>query len=101
MEKVNVEKTKVNEAPSKKANSANGNIMLPKHRFDAVNLCLKDTRATLAEKEIELGEANARIAELEKTLLKCKVEIYLSVTDTKSISLLTKTIDKLIRKRRR
>ena len=48
-------------------------LMIPKHRFDCVNLCLKETRLALKDKSQELEYSRARIQTLESELLAAKV----------------------------
>ncbi len=40
--------------------------MIPKHRFDCVNFCLKETKQVLRDKAAEAEAFRIRITELEK-----------------------------------
>lgn len=71
-------------------------IMIPKHRFDCVNLCLKETKQALREKVLEAELQKARIAELDKELLEAKAETALAILDT-----LNKSVAKYFKKSRR
>ena len=56
-------------------------LMIPKHRFDCVNLCLKETKEALRAKTVEAEAGRVRIAELERALLEAQVEAALAVQD--------------------
>lgn len=68
-------------------------LMIPKHRFDCVNLCLKETKQALREKAHEVGQANIRATELEKALLTAKVETVLAIHRAKNLTAVKALID--------
>lgn len=78
-----IEKSKVLDKQSVGADIAvktqsNDCLMIPKHRFDCVNLCLKETRQALKNKSLELEVSLARTRTLESELLVAKVETALA-----------------------
>jgi hypothetical protein len=68
-------------------------LTIPKHRFDCVNLCLKETKQTLREKAAEAERQKARIAELEEALLESKAETMLAIHRAKSLTAAKALID--------
>ena len=75
------------------AKSAPENLTIPKHRFDCVNLCLKETKEALREKTAEAEENKNRITELEKALLNAKVETALALHRAKNLTAAKALID--------
>lgn len=67
--------------------------MIPKHRFDCVNLCLKETKQRLARLSAELGTVKKRTEELETALLHTAVEKSLAVHRAKNIAAAKALID--------
>lgn len=51
--------------------------MIPKHRFDCINLCLKETKQELKEKALESEANKSLIKKLRKALLISKIETAL------------------------
>jgi hypothetical protein len=74
------------EAAQTAAKPAAENLTIPKHRFDCVNLCLKETKQTLREKTALAEAAQRRIAELEKALLDAKVETTFALHRAKNLT---------------
>ena len=68
-------------------------LMIPKHRFDCVNLCLKETRLALKNKSQELEYSRARIQTLESELLEAKVETALASARAKDVTAAKALID--------
>lgn len=68
-------------------------LMIPKHRFDCVNLCLKETKQELVDKTIEIERYKTRIAALEKTVIESKVEKELLLHKAKNLIALKALID--------
>ena len=68
-------------------------LSIPKHRFDCVNLCLKETKQTLRERTAEAEAGQARITELEGALLDAKAEKTLAVHRAKSLAAAKALID--------
>lgn len=68
-------------------------LMIPKHRFDCVNLCLKETRLALKDKSQELEYSRARIQTLESELLEAKVETALASARAKDVTAAKALID--------
>lgn len=73
--------------------SASETIMIPKHRFDCVNLCLKETKQALKDKTIEAENGRIRTKELEKALLETKVETALAIAKAKNLTAAKALID--------
>ena len=70
-----------------------GELTIPKHRFDCVNLCLKETKQALREKTAEAEAGRIRIAELETALLDALVEKTLAERRAKCIKAAKALID--------
>ena len=68
-------------------------LVIPKHRFDCVNLCLKETKQALRERTAEVEANKSRIAELEKALLNAKVETALALHRAKNLTAVKALID--------
>jgi len=68
-------------------------LMIPKHRFDCVSLCLKETKQELLEKTLEHDIARVEIVELKFALLKSKVEIVLALHGAKNLVAVIALID--------
>jgi len=71
-------------------------FMIPKHRFDCVNLCLKETKEALRALTAEAAADKLKISELEKALFRARVDAVLAVQDAlnKSITNYIKKADK-------
>ena len=81
----------VNEATEKPVKIVNPKFypsepVIPKWRFDSVNLCLKETKQKLARLSAELGTVKKRNNELEEMLLNTAVEKTLAVHHAKNIA---------------
>ena len=61
------------------------NLMIPKHRFDMVNLALKDTRQELKEKAVLVDGLDKLVEVLKKQLLDAIVEKVLAQYDAKNL----------------
>ncbi len=93
-----IEKSKVLDKQSVGADIAvktqsNDCLMIPKHRFDCVNLCLKETRQALKNKSLELEVSLARTRTLESELLVAKVETALASARAKDLTAVKALID--------
>ena len=60
--------------------------VIPKHRFDSLNLCLKESRQKLAKISAELGTVRKRAGALETALLNALIEKALAVHRAKDIT---------------
>ena len=69
------------------------NLMIPKHRFDCVNLALKGTKERLREKMLECETDKLVIAGLEKSLIDSKVETALAQHKARSLTAVKSLID--------
>ncbi|MCL2860927.1 MAG: phage scaffolding protein [Firmicutes bacterium] len=80
---------------SKKTKSSEGRetIMIPKHRFDCVSFCLKETKQSLLEKSLENDIARVEIVELKIALLKSKAETVLALHRAKNLKAVLALID--------
>lgn len=84
---------------SKTATSNDGKIfssdrlMIPKHRFDCVNLCLKETKQALKDKVIALEACTKRVMFLEQALVIAKVETALALAGAKDLTATKALID--------
>ena len=58
---------------------------IPKHRFDCVNLCLKETKELLRERTVEIEQLKNKITQLDKELLDAKVETVLAIKGAKNV----------------
>ena len=67
--------------------------MIPKHRFDCVNLCLKETKQALRDRVSEVEADKLRIAGLESALLNAKVETALAQHRAKNLTAVKALID--------
>ena len=67
--------------------------MIPKWRFDSVNLCLKETKRKLAKLSAELGTVKKRNNELGEMLLNTAAEKALAVHRAKDIAAAKALID--------
>jgi len=67
--------------------------MIPKHRFDCINLCLKETKELLKERLAENQLLKVRIEELEKELFESKVETILAINGAKNVTAVKALID--------
>jgi len=70
-----------NKQVAEKNKPAAEDLMIPKHRFDCVNLCLKETKEVLGAKTAEVDAGKLKIAELEKALLEAQVKVIAAVQD--------------------
>ena len=68
-------------------------LMIPKHRFDCVNLCLKETKQALKDKSLALDNCCSRIRQLEQALVESKVEIALALERAKDLTAVKALID--------
>lgn len=68
-------------------------IMIPKHRFDCVNFCLKETKQALADRTAEATAARRRVGELESALLDARVETALLQHGAKNVTAAKALID--------
>ena len=66
---------------------------IPKHRFDCVNLCLKETKETLKARTAEVDQLTKRVATLDKELLESKVETALAESRAKNLTAVKALID--------
>ena len=66
---------------------------IPKHRFDCINLCLKETKEALRERTAEVDALRERVAELDKLLLDAKVETALALHWAKNLTAVKALID--------
>jgi len=73
--------------------SVSESLTIPKHRFDCVNLCLKETKQALRDKTAESEEQKNRIAFLEKALLDARVETVLAQFRAKNLPAAKALID--------
>lgn len=69
-----------------KQNQSYEKLMIPKHRFDCVNLCLKETKQALKEKISALEDCFEHIKQLKKALLETKVEVVLAIERAKDLT---------------
>lgn len=81
------------ETPEIKKQAAANELTIPKHRFDCVNLCLKETKQALRERAEESEKDKIRIAELEAALLDAKVEKALALHRAKNVAAAKALID--------
>jgi len=84
------ERTKSSQMPQ---NLVQESLMIPKHRFDCVNLCLKETKQVLQCKTQESEKLKHLMAELELTLLHARVETALAINRAKNITAAKALID--------
>jgi len=66
---------------------------VPKHRFDCVNLCLKETKEALRAKTLEAEAGKRRITALERALADAKVETAIAVHRAKNLAAVKALID--------
>jgi len=77
----------------KKKEKSPKRLVIPKHRFDCVNLCLKETKELLRGRTAEVELLKDKIAELNKELFESKVETMLAVNGAKNIIAVKALID--------
>ena len=70
-----------NRQATEKEKPAAEDLMIPKHRFDCVNLCLKETKEAMRAKTAEAEAGKLRITVLEKALLEAQVKVIAAVQD--------------------
>ncbi|MCL2061036.1 MAG: phage scaffolding protein [Firmicutes bacterium] len=92
MEQKNESKQKAEKAGESKL-SPQESLMIPKHRFDCVNLCLKDTKEALIQTSAQADAQKIRIDELEKSLVESKVETILAQHRAKNLTAVKALID--------
>ena len=78
---MNMDKSAMNEQKV----SITKNLMIPKHRFDMVNLALKDTRQELKEKTVLVDNLDKLVSVLQKQLLDAIVERVLAQYGAKNL----------------
>jgi len=86
------EKKDMRSFSSVKLKQAEG-LMIPKHRFDCVNLCLKETKQALRDKIAEAEADKLRAATLEKELLDAKVDKELAIHRARNLIAVRALID--------
>jgi len=59
---------------------------IPKHRFDCINLCLKETKELLRERTAEVEVLKGQAAGLDKLLLDAKVETLLAIHGARNLT---------------
>ncbi|MCL2797036.1 MAG: phage scaffolding protein [Firmicutes bacterium] len=92
MEKGNNAEQAVTQPSETKPASQEG-LTIPKHRFDCVNLCLKETKQALRDAAQKNDEREVRIIALEKTLLDAKIETALALHRARSLTAVKALID--------
>jgi len=74
------------DSPDQRKREAFGDLTIPKHRFDRINLCLKETKRALADKTAETEKYRAQTAGLAKALLYSKAETALALHRAKNLA---------------
>ena len=74
------------EKPGKEKQTVTEILTIPKHRFDCVNLCLKETKQALRDKSLEAEAQKTTIIELTKALLDAKVETSLALHRARNLT---------------
>jgi len=68
-------------------------LVIPKHRFDCVNLCLKDTKQSLKDAEAEVVKLRQIAGSLEHALIISQVDKYLAMAGARNIQAARALVD--------